>query len=367
MIGGMSKARYVAILAGGRGERFWPQSRLRRPKQLLPIVGDKPMLAQTLERLRGLVEASHAYVITNEEQAAAVADVCPDIPGGQIVGEPVGRDTAPAVGLAATLIAREDPEATFAILPADAVVDNPEAYRKVLEAAFVAAERDDAIVTVGIKPTYAATGFGYLEQGEATEEAAGRTVYNLKRFVEKPDAKTAEEYLAAGNYFWNGGIFVWKARVVREQIARHAPDLAKTLDAIAAGLDNGQPLDALMAEHYPKLEKISVDYAIMEKADRVQMVEADFGWDDVGEWPALERHYTPDDVGNIVRGKAAFHDARNNIVYNDEGHLTAVLGLDDVIVVQTKDATLVCPKDRAQDLKKLVKQIEDRPDGADYT
>jgi mannose-1-phosphate guanylyltransferase len=350
--------RYVVIMAGGRGERFWPVSRQARPKQLLPIVGDKPMLTQTVDRLSGLVDPANVFVITNAEQRDAVLEVCPDLDPDKVIGEPVGRDTAAAVGLAAILVRREDPAATFAMLPADAVIHDAAGLRATLETAFQAAEAQPVLTTIGITAEFPATGYGYIQQGEKLGDYAGREVFNVQRFVEKPDQETAEAYLQAGDYFWNAGMFIWSVPSIIAELEKNTPTLWAALQVIESGLEAGQELDALLREHYPKLEKISVDYAIIEKATNVVMVESGFDWDDVGEWPALARHYPADESGNVVRGTAELAHAKGNIVYSpDETHLIALLGVEDLIVVKTDDATLICHKDKAQELKALVKTI----------
>jgi len=350
--------RYVVIMAGGRGERFWPVSRQARPKQLLPIVGDTAMLTQTVDRLAGLVDPDKVFVITNAEQRAAVLDVCPNLDPAKVIGEPVGRDTAAAVGLASVLVRREDPQATFAMLPADAVIHDAAGLRATLETAFQAAEAQPVLATIGITAAFPATGYGYIQQGSKLADYAGRDVFNVRRFVEKPDLATAESYLQAGGYFWNAGMFVWSVPAIIAGLEQNTPSLWAALLHIDAGLASGQDLDALLAQHYPQLEKISVDYAIIEKATNVVMVESGFDWDDVGEWPAVARHYPADDAGNVVRGCAELADARGNIVYSpDAGHLVALLGVEDLIVVRTGDATLVCHKDKAQQLKALVNSI----------
>lgn len=350
--------RYVVIMAGGRGERFWPESRLACPKQLLPIVGDNAMLAQTVDRLKGLVDPQDVFVITNAEQRDAVLQVCPELDPAKVIGEPVGRDTAAAVGLATILVRRENPDATFAMLPADAVIYNTEGLRSTLETVFVAAEVNPVLATVGITANFPATGYGYIQQGDTLGEFADRKVFNVKRFVEKPDLETAQGYLDSGDYFWNAGMFVWSVTSIVEQLEASTPSLWAALQAIDTGLAVGEAIDPLLAEHYPKLEKISVDYAIIEKADNVVMVESGFDWDDVGDWPALARHYPADAAGNVVRGSAQLESATGNIVFSrDEGHLIALLGVDDLIVVKTEDATLVCHKDKAQQIKNLVKAI----------
>jgi mannose-1-phosphate guanylyltransferase len=353
----MSK-RYVVIMAGGRGERFWPESRTARPKQLLPIVGEKAMLAQTIDRLAGLVPAEDVFVITNTEQRDAALEVCPELDPNKVIGEPVGRDTAAAVGLATVLVRREDPEAIFAMLPADAVIHDAAGLCATLESAFAAAEADPVLATIGITASFPATGYGYIQQGNSRGDSAGKAVYQVKRFVEKPDLATAQSYLQAGNYFWNAGMFIWSVSTIAAELEKSTPNLWQALQAIDQGLEAGQGIDALLAQHYPKLEKISVDYAIIEKANNVVMVESGFDWDDVGEWPAVSRHYPADEAGNVVRGSAELADASGNIVYSrDEKHLVALVGVENLIVVRTEDATLVCHKDKAQEIKDLVKKI----------
>lgn len=350
--------RFVVIMAGGRGERFWPEGRAARPKQLLPIVGEKAMLAQTVERLSGLVEASDVFVITNTEQRDSVLEVCPGLDPAKVIGEPMGRDTAAAVGLAAVLVRREDPEASFAMLPADAVIHNAEGLRATLESAFLAAEANPVLATIGITASFPATGYGYIHQGGQLGVYADRAVYQVERFVEKPDLATAQSYLDSGDYFWNAGMFIWSVASIVAALEKSTPSLWAALAAIDAGLSEGALIDDLLAEHYPKLEKISVDYAIIEKADNVVMLESGFDWDDVGEWPAVARHYPADAAGNVVRGSAELMDAESNIVYcSDPDHLVALLGVQDLIVVKTEDATLVCHKDKAQEIKALVKAI----------
>mgnify|MGYP001340937993 FL=1 len=353
----MSK-RYVVIMAGGRGERFWPESRTARPKQLLPIVGDKAMLAQTIDRLADLVPAEDVFIITNAEQRDAVLEVCPELDPNKVIGEPVGRDTAAAVGLATVLVRREDPEAVFAMLPADAVIHDAAGLCATLESAFAAAEADPVLATIGITASFPATGYGYIQQGNTLGDYAGQAVYQVKRFVEKPDLATAQSYLDAGDYFWNAGMFIWSVSAIVAELEKSTPTLWQALQAIDQGLEAGQEIDALLAQHYPKLEKISVDYAIIEKANNVVMVKSGFDWDDVGEWPAVSRHYPADEAGNVVRGSAELTDASGNIVYSrDDKHLVALLGVEDLIVVRTEDATLVCHKDKAQEIKDLVKKI----------
>jgi mannose-1-phosphate guanylyltransferase len=350
--------KFIVILAGGKGERFWPQSRLRRPKHLLPIVGDKPMLAQTLARVRPLVPAQNIFIITATDQLRAVRALCRGLPPANIVAEPVGRDTAPAVGLAAALVAQRDPRGVFAILPADHVIHDTRTYQADLRAAFAAAAGADVMVTIGIKPNEPATAFGYIQRGKLWKKFARRPCYAVQRFVEKPSLEVAQGYLASGDYLWNAGMFVWSVPVVLAAFERHAPVLRAGLDQIMAGLARRRALVPLLKKIYPALPKISVDYALLEKADNVVVLPASFDWDDVGSWPAVARHHPKDGSGNVVRGRAIVEQGNNNIVVAEDGHLLAVIGADDLIVVHTPDATLVCPRHRAQDIKQLLKRIE---------
>ena len=354
--------RYVVIMAGGKGERFWPQSRLRRPKHLLPIVGDAPMLAQTIGRLGTVVPPENVLIVTNLEQREAVLETCPMVPAGNVVAEPVGRDTAAAVGLSTILVAARNPEASFAMLPADHVIHDSKGFQSILNTAFAAAEAEEALVTVGIKPEYPATGYGYIERGESAGTIDGRTIYKVSAFKEKPDEATAKGYVESGNYAWNAGMFFWQVPVISKEFETHTPGLWKALGEIRSGLDAGEDLGLLLDKHYPTLEKISVDYAIMEKAKSVRVVGSAFDWDDVGEWPAVERHYEKDANGNVTNGLVTTLDCHGNIVMTEDGHTMALIGVTDLIVVHTPDATLVCPKDRAQEIKQLVKELGDKPE-----
>ena len=362
---GVSKP-FIVIIAGGRGERFWPQSRMQRPKHLLPIVGSTPMLAQTLQRVQPLAPAKNVFVITSARQGKAVREVCARfrLPAANIVAEPIGRDTAPAVGLAAALVGLRDPAGVFAILPADHVIKDEAAYRRDLRAAFAAAKQGSVIVTIGIKPDAPATGFGYIRKGRAAGRYAGRPAFAVAAFYEKPDLKTARRYLASGQYLWNAGMFVWSVPVVNSGFERHAPELQAGLAPVREALAKGRPLGPVLKKVYPKLQKISVDYALLEKSRNVIVLPAGFDWDDVGEWPAVARHHPKDAQGNVGRGRTLVEQGRNNIVISEGEHLVAVVGADDLIVVHTPDATLVCPKSRAQEIKALLKRVEAEADGA---
>jgi mannose-1-phosphate guanylyltransferase len=359
----MSKNRYVVIMAGGRGERFWPQSRLRKPKHLLPIVGNSPMLAQTVDRLSGLVSASQVFVITNAEQREAVLESCPGLLPERVIGEPQGRDTAAAVGLAALLVEKTDPGAAFALLPADHVIADGEGFRKVLEGAFEAAEKNDFLVTIGIKPDFPSTGYGYLKQGEPIEPSGSLPVCRVERFVEKPNLVLASQYLQEGGYFWNAGMFVWRPNVILGAIRKFAPELSSGLDQLSTTWIDTGSVEQAMDLVYPSLTKISIDFAVMEKAEDVVMLESAFDWDDVGEWPAIARHYPADENHNVFKGAGVALNASGNLSYAEAGHTITLLGVKDLIVVQSGDATLVCHKDCAQEVKALAQQVcEGNPD-----
>jgi mannose-1-phosphate guanylyltransferase len=357
---------YIVIIAGGKGERFWPQSRAERPKHLLPVVGDQPLLTQTIERVLSIVPVEQIFVITSAVQEKGVRAVCSALPKENVIAEPVGRDTAAAVGLAAAIVGARDPDGVFAVLPADHVIHNGKKYQADLNAAFAAAAAEPVMVTIGITPNEPATGFGYVQRGKAWRKFKRREVHHVKRFVEKPDLKTAKKYLKSGDYFWNAGMFVWSVAVVETAIAQFAPKLDAGLKPIRAALAKGKKLKRVLKKVYPTLEKISVDYALLEKSTNVVMLESTFDWDDVGAWPAVARHYRPDKAGNVSRGTTLVEQGSGNIIFSEGNHLVTVVGADNLIVVHTPDATLVCPKDKAQEIKALLKQVNALPNAASY-
>lgn len=349
------KKRYVVIMAGGNGERFWPESRTAVPKQFLPIVGDTPMIAQTVDRLKGFIDPKNIFVITNEKHRAIVLDVCPDLDPQKVIGEPMGRDTAPAVALATLLVSREATDAIFAMLPADAVIQDHKGLCAILESAFTLAESESVLVTVGIQPTHPATGYGYIKRASAIGNFKGNTAYEVEKFVEKPDANKAKEYIASGAFYWNAGMFIWSVDAIQSAFEKNCSKLWAEVSKLTTLLNSGQALDSILETVYPALEKISVDYAIIEKANNVLMFESHFDWDDVGEWSAIERHHRKDASGNCVRGLASLVDSKNNIISNrNPEHIVTLLGVEDLVVVHTDDATLVCKKDQSQAVKKMV-------------
>jgi len=350
---------HATIMAGGTGKRFWPQSRTKRPKQVLSIGGPRPMIAETLLRLEGLVPVERTTIITNAEQVAPIMDaVRPGAPPN-IIAEPFGRDTAACIGLAAVHVRHVDPDGVMLVLPADQVIGPPERYREVMAAGIQIASQSDALVTFGIKPPYPATGYGYVHRGEPVAEVNGAPVFDVHGFREKPSREVAEEYLESGDYYWNSGIFCWKASTILHCLERFTPELYAALLRIEGAI--GTPTeDTVLREQYEPLERISIDYAVMEKAETIRVVEADFHWSDVGSWASVARLRADeaDGQGNVATGLSELIDVEDTLVLTDDDHLVGVIGLRDVIVVHTDDATLVCSRDSAEHVKQLVDALE---------
>jgi mannose-1-phosphate guanylyltransferase len=347
---------HAVLMVGGAGTRFWPLSRKKSPKYLLPIVGKKSMLLQTVERIEPMIPPERIYCITSKDQAAGIRKALPQLPKANVIGEPMGRDSAACVALAAMIIHNSDPDAVMLCMPGDNLVKQSGKFRKVVRAAAQAAEAG-SLVTFGIKPAAPETRFGYIHRGSRLTRCKGSKVFKVKRFTEKPDLKTAKRMLKTGQYYWNSGNFVWRADVILDQFAQHAPTLHAAVERIRPALGTRREAAAIKRE-YQKLEKISIDYAVMEKAADVAVVEAEFDWDDVGSWTALERHYPQDKAGNTLLGKTLMLGDSNCVVSTDDGHLVAAVGMDNVIIVHTPDATLVCPKDKANDVKSVVQELE---------
>ena len=356
---------YPVILAGGRGTRFWPLSRKKRAKQLLALDGKQTMIQQTVARLLPLAPAKRFWIITNEDLRLAIAKQVPKIPKPQILAEPVGRNTAPAIGLAAFLLLRENPEAVIGMFPSDHVIGDEEKYRETLERGVEIAAAGANIVVLGIRPNRAETGYGYIEAGSVFQGEALR----VRRFTEKPDTKKAEEFVAAGNYFWNSGMFLWSARTLADALREHLPKTAPLLEEIAAAFGT-RKFAATFRRLYPKCENISVDYAVLEprsakgeQAGNIFCLPADFGWNDLGSWTALHEHHTAKSSppeGNMVAASGVFLlNARGNYVYAPDKFVAAV-GVSDLVVVETPDALLITTRQHAQDVGKVVKYLDEK-------
>jgi mannose-1-phosphate guanylyltransferase len=345
---------YACIMAGGSGERFWPLSRIAKPKHLVALLSEATLLEQTVKRVEEALPSSHIFVLTNAAQIEGCRAVLPHLKAHQFIAEPAKRDTAPACALGTALVRALDPEAVVVFLPADALIKDATTFAKQLTQAAELAAKHDTIVTFGIRPDHPSTRFGYLEAGAVMAESTVTCpFFKVDRFVEKPDAVHAASYLKSGNYFWNAGIFLWKTETFLREARRSKPELVPFIENFPK-----KNQEAYIAEHFPALPKISVDYAIMEKAERVTVAEARFDWDDMGSWTALPAHLPTDEHGNTSRGDVALHDSHGNIVIAHK-RLIALCGVSNLIVIETDDAILVCHRDAAEQIKHLQPKLPD--------
>lgn len=356
---------YPVILAGGRGTRFWPLSRKKRAKQLLALDGKQTMIQQTVTRLLPLAPAKKFWIITNEDLRPAIVKQLPKLPKDQVLAEPVGRNTAPAIGLAAFLLLREDPNAVIGLFPSDHVIGDEKRYRETLERGIELAASGPNIVVLGVRPNRAETGYGYIETGGLFQGEA----LQVRRFTEKPNAERAAEFVSAGSYFWNSGMFLWSAQTLVDALREHLPKTAALLERIAATYGT-QKFAATFKRLYPQSENISVDYAVLEprsakgeEAANIYCLPADFGWNDLGSWTALHEHHTAKTTppeGNLVEGSAVFLlNARGNYIHSP-GKFIAAVGVTDLVVVETPDALLVTTRQHAQDVGKVVKYLDEK-------
>lgn len=340
--------RYVVIMAGGSGTRFWPASRKSRPKQFLAIGSERSLLAETAARLEGVVEPEHLYVVTGAAHAEHASADLPRVPSENILVEPSGRNTAPCIGWATRHILAKDPDARIAVLPADHYIRDTAGFAAYLEGAFSAAE--DRIVLFGMIPDRPETGFGYIQKGDETGTANERPVHDVSRFVEKPDVDTAKAYLASGDYLWNAGMFVFPARLMDEEIRTHVPELAAGLDRLMATPD-------AIGAIYPTLPSAPIDTAVMERSSRTSVMPAEFGWSDVGSWDAARDVYPADEDDNVALGDTLLDGTKRSYVDARAGRLVAVVGLEDIVVVDTPDAVLVMKRGESQAVKTIVARL----------
>lgn len=372
-----TQTAHGVILAGGRGTRFWPRSRKRRPKQLLNIVGSETMLQQTVKRLLPVFPASRMWVVTNAEQAAAVRRNVPRIGATRVLAEPVGRNTAAAIGLAAIHIAQKDPDAVMAVLPADHYIADAARYQAVVRAALIMAARGPNLVVLGIPPTRPETGYGYIERAGAITAGTGEPVFSVARFTEKPSLSIAQEYVASGNYYWNAGMFFWRVGTFFDCLQRFLPATHDALLRLEKLIGTPRYAKALK-RIYPQLENISVDYAVMERATAVSpasgrpvleesgggvfVLPAEIGWSDIGSWAAVYELLARENGENASAGEHVAIDATGNFLWSPK-KFVAALGVRDLVVVETPDALLICPRNRAQDVGTIVKWLEERGQG----
>ena len=350
---------YVAIMAGGIGSRFWPASRTALPKQFLDILGTgRSLIRDTFDRFLPLTDADRVLILTNEQYRGLVAEHLPELPPENILCEPSRNNTAPAVAYAAFHVEARDPGATLIVAPSDHVILKAQAFRDALTEACGFAERQGALLTLGITPTRPDTGYGYIQY--ATAPAQGR-VHAVERFREKPDRPTAERYLDSGDYLWNAGIFVWTVRDILAAFERHSPQIHQTLAAGRGRFDAGEAERAFLAEAYPRTEKISVDYAILERADNVYTIPIDIGWSDLGTWGSLHAYAPKDERANVVQGEnTVVLDASNNLIRTNDGKLVVIRGLEDFIVIDEEDVLLIYPKREEQAIKELTGKLVDK-------
>ena len=341
------------IMAGGKGERFWPKSRTALPKQFLSLTGDgKTMIQLTVERISGLVDIEDVYVATNRAYKELVQQQLPGIPEENILLEPVGRNTAPCIGLGAEHIAKKYDDAVMLVLPSDHLIKMTDVFEQVLKSAAQVAQDGENLVTIGITPAYPETGYGYIQFDASSKKGAA---YEVERCVEKPDKPTAEQYLASGDYLWNSGMFIWKVSAIRKNLQKLMPELYASLGRIADTIGAPAYEKTLEAE-FTAMKGESIDYGIMEKAENIYILPGNFGWDDVGSWLAVERVNATDERGNLVTGNAVCHDVSGCTIEAGQ-KLIAAVGLKDIIVVDTSDATLICHKQSAGDIKKILESL----------
>ena len=348
----------AVIMAGGRGERFWPRSTTKMPKQFLSLIGERTMIQQTVDRLAGLIEIKDVYVVAGEDFVAIIKEQLPDLPPENIVVEPFGRDTAAAIGLAAVAVRRKSPQEVMVVLPADHYINNQPRFREVLRGAIDAAGMGEDAVTLGITPHRPETGYGYIRRGDVRGAYEGVTAYQVRQFAEKPDLNKAIQFLKAGDYLWNSGMFIWRVDLISKLIEVHTPILAAGLQRIEAAMDT-EDYAAVLNEVFTDLPRISVDYGIMEKEERVLVIPGDFGWDDLGSWNALDRYAQRDDQGNSLGGNGVMLDTKNTYVYAP-GKTVATIGVEDLILVYDNDCLLICHKDRTQEIKDAVQALSGR-------
>ncbi|MEA3470596.1 MAG: mannose-1-phosphate guanylyltransferase [Thermodesulfobacteriota bacterium] len=347
---------YAVIMAGGKGTRFWPLSREKRPKHLLSITGEKSIIKYTVERIVPLVPEDNIMIVTGESHSDETKKEITSLPEENIIVEPMGRNTAPCIGLAAIHIRKKNPDAIMVVLPSDHLIGNGDNFVSVLDDAVEMAERGDYLVTIGIQPTKPETGYGYIERDKTFATIGNSQIYSVKSFREKPDLKTAETFFKDGGFYWNSGMFIWKVSTLLESIEKFLPDLYESLLKMENCLGTDRERE-IVAEVYGDIQPVSIDYGIMEKAENVLMIPGDFGWSDVGSWDVLWEVLGKDENGNVVKGNVLSIDTSDSLVFGKDKLITLV-GVKDLIVVETSDSLLICDKNASQDVKRLVEKLE---------
>lgn len=348
---------YAVIMAGGVGTRLWPRSRAATPKQFLDLLGPRTMLQETVERIKPLIPLQRLLIVAGAEHTAEVQAQVPDLPSENIIVEPGPRGTAPCVGLAAIALWQRDRAASMAVFPADHRIADAAGFRQAIARAAQIAQRD-YLVTLGITPTRPHTGYGYIQRGASLDQEGNPPAFAVRRFIEKPDEATARQFLASGNYYWNAGIFVWRAATILAEVERLLPRLYAGLQEVGQAWHSPHRA-AVLEQTWEQVPRTTIDYGVMEKAARVAVLPVEIGWDDVGDWATLSALLQADEAGNVVRGSghSLLPDTANTYVYTSVGRLVVAIGLQDFVVVDTPDALLVCPKDRAQAVRQVVERL----------
>jgi mannose-1-phosphate guanylyltransferase len=346
---------YAVIMAGGVGSRFWPRSREKSPKQLLEIIGKGTMIQNTVKRVSDLIDPKNILVVTNRVQKSIVAKQLPNIPVENIIIEPIGRNTAPCIGLAALFTRRMDPESVMVVLPSDHIMQDEEEFRRVLRLAIWVAYESGKLITVGIHPTRPETGYGYIQvvdENDGSNPYFDRGVYKVKTFAEKPNLTTAKQFLKSGDFFWNSGMFIWRTDAILREIELLLPELHQELSKVNESIGS-KSYDHVVETSYRIIRGISIDYGVMEKTKDVYVIKGNFGWSDVGTWDEVYRIVGKDDQGNSVTGRAFLQETKNTLVYAGD-KFVATIGVDNLIVIATDDAVLVCKQGESQDVKEIV-------------
>lgn len=347
----------AVVMAGGKGERFWPRSRKSLPKQFLSLTDDgKTMIQLTIERLKSIVDIEDVYIVTNKDYKDLVLEQISGIPEKNILLEPQAKNTAPCIGLAAMHVKKKYEDAVMIVLPSDHLIKYNEIYIDTLRAAVDVAKEDDNLITIGITPSYPETGYGYINFGRDEEDIKRNNIYRVKRFVEKPNLETAKEYLASGKYLWNSGMFVWKSSTILNNFGELLPDMFEGLKKIYETIGT-EDEDEMLHQEFCKFQSESIDYGIMERAKNIYTIPGSFGWDDVGSWLALERINRSNDDGNVIKGNVITINSKKSIIQAQD-KLIAAIGVEDLIVVDTEDALLITKKDSTQDVKKVIENLK---------
>jgi len=352
---------YIVLMAGGIGSRFWPRSRFFKPKQFLNILGDQSMLQMTYNRIKDLTSPEKILVVTNKEFTKSVKEQLPEIPGKNIIGEPFGRNTAPCIGLACSIMQKRGAEnEVMVVLPSDHLIQDEDKFCDVLHSAVSFSESNEYLLTIGITPKNPETGYGYIQRNDTVLYHNGKPIYKVKTFAEKPNLETAERFIKSGDFFWNSGMFVWNLKTILEEFEKYLPDLHEGIHAMAKTIDTDQ-MDLIIEEIYSLIKPVSIDYGILENSKRVGVIEGDFSWNDVGSWSAVHTISEKDEHDNFINSdKNLMLDSNDNYLYSSEGKMVVAMDIEGLVMVETEDAILLCKKDQSQKVKNIVDLIRQK-------